>query len=82
MAFAFILVPAAGPAGAIGMTAGHIIKNQEASMMNKWIPISVFVFLGIYLLTTAQASVFGYPDTRTTKSSPYHPVDPIQLATQ
>lgn len=29
--------------------------------MNKWIPISLFVFLGIYLLTTAQATVFDYP---------------------
>jgi len=29
--------------------------------MNKWIPISLFVFLGIYLLTTAQTPVNETP---------------------
>jgi len=29
--------------------------------MNKWIPISLLVFLGIYLLTTAQAPVIETP---------------------
>ena len=34
--------------------------------MNKWIPIAIFVFLGIYLLTTAQATVDDYPVVHTT----------------
>ena len=32
--------------------------------MNKWIPISLLVFLGIYLLTTTQTSVTDYPVTQ------------------
>ena len=34
--------------------------------MNKWIPISLVVFLGIYLLTTAQASHESLPESHTT----------------
>jgi len=32
--------------------------------MNKWIPISLLVFLGIYLVTTTQTSVTDYPATQ------------------
>jgi hypothetical protein len=32
--------------------------------MNKWIPISLLVFLGIYLLTTGQTTVTDYPVTQ------------------
>ena len=32
--------------------------------MNKWIPISLLVFLGIYLLTTVQAPVTESPVKR------------------
>ena len=39
---------------------GEVIKAEE-SPMNKWIPISLFLFLGIYLLTTAQAADLTAP---------------------
>ena len=32
--------------------------------MNKWIPISLLVFLGIYLLTTTPTSITDYPATQ------------------
>lgn len=32
--------------------------------MNKWIPISLLVFLGIYLLTTTQVPVTKSPGTQ------------------
>ena len=32
--------------------------------MNKWIPISLLVFLGIYLLTTSPTSVTDYSATQ------------------
>ena len=34
--------------------------------MNKWIPISLAVFLGVYLLTTAQAFQEALPESHTT----------------
>ena len=38
--------------------------NCEATLINKWIPISLLVFLGIYLLTTNQVSVTPFPDAQ------------------
>lgn len=38
--------------------------------MNKWIPISLFVFFGIYLLTTARAAVVAYPEITLATSLP------------
>jgi hypothetical protein len=32
--------------------------------MNKWIPISLLVFLGIYLLTTTPTSITDFPATQ------------------
>ena len=42
------------------MSAGEVIREEE-NLMNKWIPISLFLFLGIYLLTTAQAADVAAP---------------------
>ena len=50
--------------------------------MNKWIPISLFVFLGIYLLTTAQAYVGDIPVPHTTITMADKPVNPINFAHQ
>ena len=49
--------------------------------MNKWIPISLFVFFGIYLLTTAQVTFVDSPSAiaTTLANGPDHP---IQFATQ
>ena len=41
-----------------------IMNTYEVLLMNKWIPISLLVFLGIYLLTTGQTSVTDYPATQ------------------
>jgi hypothetical protein len=38
--------------------------QNEVFLMNKWIPISLLVFLGIYLLTTTPTSITDYPATR------------------
>ncbi len=43
--------------------------------MNKWIPISLFVFFGIYLLTTAQAKVGENPETQFSASLSDQPVN-------
>ena len=47
--------------------------------MNKWIPISLFVFLGIYLLTTAQATVEDYPVVHTTINMAEEPKGEIRF---
>ena len=39
-------------------------KKCEAKQMNKWIPISLLVFLGVYLLTTTQVPVTKSPGTQ------------------
>lgn len=50
--------------------------------MNKWIPISLFVFLGIYLLTTAQATVFEYPAMHIATSLSDQPVNLFQYVSR
>jgi hypothetical protein len=46
------------------------MRDYEVGIMNKWIPISLFVFFGIYLLTTARAAVVAYPDITLATSLP------------
>ena len=61
MAFAACLVPVhAVHHDQNTMSAGDVTREEE-SLMNKWIPISLFLFLGIYLLTTAQAADVAAP---------------------
>ncbi len=50
--------------------------------MNKWIPISLFVFFGIYLLTTAQATFIATPATAITTSMGDAPAHPVQYQAQ
>ena len=46
--------------------------------MNKWIPISLFLFLGIYLLTTAQAADIAAPARLEAAG---HAAEPVNLLT-
>lgn len=39
--------------------------------MNKWIPISLLVFLGVYLLTTEQAPVTDFQVKQVAETLPY-----------
>jgi hypothetical protein len=50
--------------------------------MNKWIPISLIVFFGIYLLTTARASFVDYPFEAITAGQPDQPVNLVQSSSR
>ena len=50
--------------------------------MNKWIPISVLVFLGVYLLTTAQTGHEVTPMSHTTINLSDQPDNLNQLTLQ
>jgi|GEM_PF-2591854 len=50
--------------------------------MNKWIPISLLVFFGIYLLTTARAPVFDYPSIQISTSQAEIPGQTILYPTR
>ena len=58
------------------------MRYYEEGKMNKWIPISLFVFFSIYLLTTAQATFTGTPATAIATSLGGEPVHQIQYQTQ
>ena len=57
------------------MRTGGVIREEE-SLMNKWIPISLFLFLGIYLLTTAKAADVSAPAMLEAAG---HSADPVNL---